>query len=89
LLAALADLAQRVEVPLLVGASRKSFLGRILGDAPVEAREEATIATTVWCFLHGAAVVRVHDVASSHRACRLLDALERSTPEGLLAGMAA
>ena len=89
LLAALPDLAARVEVPLLVGASRKSFLGRMLGDAPVDAREEATLAMTVWCFLHGAAVVRVHDVASSHLACELLDALDRATPEGLIEGMAA
>ena len=90
LLAALPDLAARLEVPLLVGASRKSFLGRVLGDAPVDAREEATLAMTVWCFVHGAAVVRVHDVASSRRACDLLDALERATPEGLATeGMAA
>jgi dihydropteroate synthase len=89
LLAALADLATRVETPLLVGASRKSFLGRMLGDAPVDAREEATLAMTVWCFLHGAAVVRVHDVASSYRARELLDALDRATPEGLVEGMAA
>ena len=68
LLAALPELAARVEVPLLVGASRKSFLGRVLGDAPVDARDEATLATTVWCFVHGAAVVRVHDVAASSRA---------------------
>ncbi len=36
LLAALPELAARVEVPLLVGASRKSFLGRVLGDVPVD-----------------------------------------------------
>jgi dihydropteroate synthase len=89
LLAALADVAARVEVPLLVGASRKSFLGLMLDDAPVDAREEATLAMTVWCFLHGAAVVRVHDVASSRHACELLDALDRATPEGLVEGMAA
>ena len=90
LLAALPDLAARVEVPLLVGASRKSFLGRVLGDAPVDAREEATLAMTVWCFVHGAAVVRVHDVNSSRRACELLQALDRATPEGLaVEGMAA
>jgi dihydropteroate synthase len=85
LLAALPELAARVEVPLLVGASRKSFLGRILGDAPVDAREEATLATTVWCFTHGASVVRVHDVAASSRAAGLLDAIERATPEGMAA----
>ena len=89
LLAALPELAARVEAPLLVGASRKSFLGTMLGDAPVDAREEATLAMTVWCFVHGAAVVRVHDVAASHRACELLDALDRATPEGLIEGMAA
>lgn len=85
LLAALPELAARVEVPLLVGASRKSFLGRVLNDAPVDAREEATLATTVWCFIHGAAVVRVHDVAASFRAVELLDALERATPQGMAA----
>jgi dihydropteroate synthase len=89
LLAALADLSARVETPLLIGTSRKSFLGRLLGDAPVDAREEATLAMTVWCFVHGVAVVRVHDVASSYRACELLDTLDRATPEGLIEGMAA
>jgi dihydropteroate synthase len=85
LLASLPELAARVEVPLLVGASRKSFLGRVLGGAPVDAREEATLATTVWCFMNGAAVVRVHDVAASRRAVDLLDALERATPQGMAA----
>jgi len=85
LLAALPELSERVEVPLLVGASRKSFLGRLLGDAPVDAREEATLATTVWSFMRGAAVVRVHDVAASSRAAALLDALERATQEGMAA----
>jgi dihydropteroate synthase len=85
LLAALPELAERVGVPLLVGASRKSFLGAIAGDAPVDSREEATLAITVWSFLAGAAVVRVHDVAASQRAVALLDALERATPEGMAA----
>ena len=85
LLAALPELAARVEVPLLVGASRKSFLGHVLDDAPVDAREEATLATTVWSFMYGAAVVRVHDVAVSVRAAELLDVLERATPQGMAA----
>ena len=90
LLAALPALAARVEVPLLIGASRKSFLGRVLGDAPVDEREEATLALTVWCFMHGAAVLRVHDVGASRRACELLDALEGATSEGpITEGMAA
>ena len=49
-------------------ASRSSAAS--LGDAPVDERDEATLATTVWCFVHGAAVVRVHDVAASSRARR-------------------
>jgi dihydropteroate synthase len=85
LLGALPELAERVEVPLLVGASRKSFLGQILGGAPIDAREEATLATTVWCFMHGVAVVRVHDVAASARAVQMLDALDRATPQGMAA----
>jgi dihydropteroate synthase len=74
-----------VEVPLLVGASRKSLFTRVLGDVPVHAREEATLATTVWSFTHGAAVVRVHDVASSARAAQLLETLERATQRGMAA----
>ena len=85
MLAALPELAARVEVPLLVGSSRKSFLGRVLGDAPVDEREEATLATTIWSFTHGAAVVRVHDVAGSVRGLQLLDALERATSSGMAA----
>jgi dihydropteroate synthase len=72
-------------VPLLVGASRKSFLGHVLGGAPVDERDEATLATTVWSFVRGAAVVRVHDVAASSRAVALLDALERATSRGMAA----
>ncbi len=40
----------------------------VLGDAPVDERDDATLATTVWSFVRGAAVVRVHDVAASSRA---------------------
>ena len=61
------------------------LLGRLLGDAPVDERDEATLATTVWSFERGAAVVRVHDVAASARAVALLDALERATQEGMAA----
>ena len=80
LLAHLDTLVERIEVPVLIGASRKSFLGVIAGtgDDPAE-REAATIATTVWAFERGAAMVRVHDVAASVRAAAVLDRLQRST----------
>lgn len=82
LLRALPDIASATGVPILVGTSRKSFLARLAGD---DGREDATLATTVWSFEHGAAVVRVHDVAASARASALLDVLERATPEGMAA----
>jgi dihydropteroate synthase len=86
LLRALPALARRVGVPLVVGTSRKSFLGRMLGDADMgSGRDDATLATTVWSFGHGAAVVRVHDVAASRRAVELLDVMERATQNGLAA----
>ena len=86
LLAALPEIAARAGAPLVVGASRKSFLARFAGNgADVAARDDATLATTVWAFEHGAAMVRVHDVACSRRAAELLDLMERATPEGVAA----
>jgi dihydropteroate synthase len=85
LLAALGELGERVGAPIVVGASRKTFLGAILGDLPPAERDDPTLATTVWAFVAGARVVRVHDVEPSVRAARLLDALDRATPEGLAA----
>jgi dihydropteroate synthase len=58
--------------PVVVGTSRKSFLGRLTGDAPVDDRLEASVATAAWALAHGAAMVRVHDVAPTVRAARLL-----------------
>ncbi len=85
LLGALPELAAVAGVPLLVGASRKSFLGTVLDGAGPGERDEATLATTVWCFVHGAAMVRVHDVGPTVRAAQLLDVMERATPTGVIA----
>lgn len=60
--------------PLLVGTSRKSFIGRIL-DLPAEERLEGTLATVVLAAAAGAHMVRVHDVAPAWRALRVADAL--------------
>jgi len=86
LLRALPTIAARVGVPLVVGTSRKSFLARIVGADERAARDDATLATTVWCFEQGAALVRVHDVAGSRRAVELLEIMERATPEGMSEG---
>jgi dihydropteroate synthase len=67
--------------PLLVGVSRKKFLGRTLAglhsnqDAPVEAREAASVAAMVAAILHGAAIVRVHAVRPAVEAARVADAV--------------
>jgi dihydropteroate synthase len=76
LLAATHALATRVEVPLLVGASRKWFLGRLLELDDPAARDDGTLATVVWALDQGAAMVRVHDVQGASRAAALLTALE-------------
>ena len=69
-LPALAALGQ----PLLVGVSRKAFIGKILGVEPAE-RLEGSLAGAVAAVLAGANIVRVHDVAETFRAVRLADAI--------------
>lgn len=63
--------------PLLVGPSRKSFIGRVL-DLPVEDRLEGTLATIALCIDRGANIVRVHDVAAAVRVARMTDAVIRN-----------
>jgi dihydropteroate synthase len=81
--ALLARQAELLELgrPLLVGLSRKSFLGHALADlygktaAPVEARETASIAALVAAVLHGASIVRVHAVRPAAEAAQIADAV--------------
>jgi dihydropteroate synthase len=61
--------------PLLVGPSRKAFLGRIL-DLPVDERLEGTIGASVLAVRNGADMLRVHDVAAVARAVRIAEAIE-------------
>lgn len=60
--------------PVLMGPSRKSFIGAIL-DLPVEERLEGTLAAVAACCFYGAHVVRVHDVRACVRVCRMCDAI--------------
>ena len=60
-------------VPVVVGTSRKRSLGQLTGDSPVDDRLEASVATAVWAVEQGAAMVRVHDVAPTVQALRLLE----------------
>jgi dihydropteroate synthase len=60
--------------PLLVGVSRKNFIGKILNLAP-DHRLEGSIAAAVAAVLGGANIIRVHDVAESAKAARVADAI--------------
>jgi dihydropteroate synthase len=60
--------------PLLVGTSRKSFIGKIL-DLPVDDRLEGTAASVAAAILRGADIVRVHDVRAMTRVVRVAEAL--------------
>ncbi len=62
-------------LPLLVGTSRKSFIGRVLGDLPPEQRLEGTAATVAIAIMNGANAVRVHDVKEMVRVARMTDAV--------------
>ncbi len=63
--------------PLLLGTSRKSFIGLVLGGLPPHERVEGTIATVVLGIQAGVNIVRVHDVAAVVRAVRMADAILR------------
>jgi dihydropteroate synthase len=58
--------------PVLLGTSRKGFLGRLAGGAPADDRLEGTLATCVWAAAAGAKMVRVHDVAPAVEAMRIV-----------------
>ncbi|MBA3468978.1 MAG: dihydropteroate synthase [Herpetosiphonaceae bacterium] len=79
LLQHLAEL-QALGYPLLVGTSRKSFIGLAL-NKPVEERIFGTAATVSHAIMHGADIIRVHDVAAMVDVCRMTDALVRQRPQ--------
>ena len=68
--------------PLVVGASRKKFLGKILGTDDPQDRMEGTAAAVAWSIAGGADVVRVHDVREMARVARVSDAIARGWEEG-------
>ena len=61
--------------PVLLAASRKGTIGKVLGDLPAEERLEGTIATSCQAVYVGANMVRVHDVKENLRAVRMLEAI--------------
>jgi dihydropteroate synthase len=66
-------------MPVLVGTSRKSTIGKVL-DLPVDQRLEGTAATVAVAIVNGADLVRVHDVKEMSRVARMTDAIVRKPP---------
>ncbi|MEM6560675.1 MAG: dihydropteroate synthase [Planctomycetota bacterium] len=72
----LRDLPRFAELaPVLVGASRKRFLGEITGETDAQQRDHATTATTVWSAVHGASIIRVHNARAARNAVDIIAAL--------------
>ena len=67
-----------LEKPILIGPSRKAFLGKILGDVPVTERLEGTAAAVAVSIMNGANMVRVHDVKQMVKVAKIADAIKRS-----------
>jgi dihydropteroate synthase len=66
------------DFPLLVGTSRKSFIGHLLGGAPVNKRIHGTMASVAAAVLKGAHIVRAHDVRAAIETVRVVDAIKKA-----------
>jgi dihydropteroate synthase len=66
---------QALAVPVLVGISRKSMIGALLGDAPVDQRSYGSLAAAVLAVLKGAVIIRTHDVRATVDALRVTAAI--------------
>jgi dihydropteroate synthase len=64
------------EKPILIGPSRKSFIGKILNDLPVTERLEGTAAAAAIGILNGANIIRVHDITAMVRVARVADKIK-------------
>ena len=64
--------------PVLVGVSRKRFIGELCGEPVAEERAGGSVGAAVWCALHGVSVVRVHDVKATRQALTVSRAVEQA-----------
>lgn len=65
-----------LEKPILIGPSRKAFIGKILGDVPVTDRLEGTAAAVAISIMNGANIIRVHDVNEMAKVAKVADAIK-------------
>ena len=59
-----------------MGLSRKTFIGNILGGASPEERLIGSLSANAWCVLHGADILRVHDVRETVQMIRILKEIQ-------------
>lgn len=65
--------------PLLLGVSRKSFIGKLLAERPAEGRLYGSLAAAAWGALSGADIIRVHDVAETADLLKTLSAIQNAS----------
>src|SRR5260370_11673581 len=65
------------DFPIMIGTSRKSFIGKLLDGAPADQRLYGTIASIVASVMRGSHIVRVHDVKAAVEAVKVADAIKR------------
>jgi len=73
---------RELRVPIMVGVSRKRFIGELSGAELPADRVEGTAGAVAWCATQGVDLVRVHDVLEMNRVLRVVDALSRARPKG-------
>jgi dihydropteroate synthase len=66
------------ERPLLLGVSRKSFIGKLVGGE-VQEREPGSLACAVWAVLNGVQCIRTHEVAQTCQALRMIEEIQQVT----------
>jgi dihydropteroate synthase len=71
------DIVNAVGRPLVLGTSRKGFIGRVTGEVDPSQRLFGTAATIAWGIANGARVLRVHDVGPMAQVARMIEAIER------------
>lgn len=69
------DALLSLDHPIVLGASRKSFIGHVTGEANPKERGVGSVAAHMWGVLHGAAIIRTHDVAMTRQAVSVTAAL--------------
>ena len=74
----LRELSQEIgkERPMMIGASRKSFIGKLLGGDVTE-RLGGSIACALWAVMQGAQIIRTHDVRATSQALRMVEEIQQ------------